>query len=252
MSSFRNAIKSRQKLHKERHQPASRNHLGILEKKKDYKARARDYQKKQNALKVLRKKALNKNPDEFYFHMINSQIEDGVHFEKEKPTEFTEEQLKLMQTQDLSYITIKRSAETKKIERLKATLHVLDSEERPQNKHTFFVDTKHEAKKFDVACHLGTHPALLDRAYNRPKLDTLKKTVLSLDEESLTHIAKEKRKQYEELDQRIQRERELTVLTQKMETKKKLMNSKDKPIKKIKDGTKDSAPIYLWKKERKR
>lgn len=33
-----------------------------------------DYHRKQNTLNALRKKALDKNPDEFYFKMISSQL----------------------------------------------------------------------------------------------------------------------------------------------------------------------------------
>lgn len=253
MSSWKKALKSGQRDHLERHQPEARKHLGLLEKKKDYKLRSRAFHLKQNKLKKLRKKALNKNPDEFCFHMINSEMKDGLHYEKEKPEEHTEAQLKLMQTQDANYVNFKLSTELKKIEKLKNSLAILVGE-GPQNVHTFYVDSKLEAKKFDVANKLKTHPSLLDRPYNRPTLDALKKMNLGkmLDEETLMKTQTHINQQYNELSKRINRAQELLVLSQKLEVKKKLSNTNDPPATLIKEGTKTSAAVYKWKKERKR
>ena len=81
MSSFRNAEKQRSsgREHKERAQLKSRQKLGLLEKHKDYVLRARDYHRKQRRINALKEKAAFRNPDEFYFGMVNAQTEGGIH-----------------------------------------------------------------------------------------------------------------------------------------------------------------------------
>jgi len=70
MSTLRNAVHRRD--HKERAQPLAREKRGLLEKHKDYVLRAKDYNFKQKRLKSLKEKAFFRNPDEFYFKMINT------------------------------------------------------------------------------------------------------------------------------------------------------------------------------------
>lgn len=83
MSSLRNAVQRRN--HKERGQLASRERLGLLEKKKDYTLRAKDFHFKEKRLKALREKAAQRNPDEFYFKMINTKtkVKDRSRIEQE-------------------------------------------------------------------------------------------------------------------------------------------------------------------------
>ncbi|XP_028937287.1 probable U3 small nucleolar RNA-associated protein 11 [Ornithorhynchus anatinus] len=251
-AAFRKAAKSRQREHRERSQPSFRKHLGFLEKKKDYKLRADDYHKKQEQLKALRTKALERNPDEFYYRMTRSQLQDGVHVTKRNEEEVTEEQLKIMRTQDLKYVEMKRVAEAKKIERLKSELHLLDATREHPNKHVFFFDTKKEVKQFDLATHLQTAPELVGRVYNRPTLETLQKEKVkgATSQLQLMRLTKKRKRQYNLLEQRIKREEELFVMAQKIQTRKDLMDKNSRV--KVKKETTKSAAIYKFKSQRKR
>ncbi|XP_062848213.1 probable U3 small nucleolar RNA-associated protein 11 [Trichomycterus rosablanca] len=253
MSSFRKALKSKQRDHKERSQPGSRKHLGLLEKKKDYKLRADDYHRKQKTLNALRKKAMDKNPDEFYYKMINTQLKDGVHVNKPKPEEeMTEEQKKVMRTQDIGYVEMKRVAEAKKIERLKSELHLLDANGKKKNNHVFFVDTKKQVADFDLVTHLNTVPELVDRVYNRPTVDTLinKKILGAVTSRELKSLAKQRKVRYEELSQRIDREKKMFVISQKIQTRKDLQD-KNKKVK-VRKETSSAPAIYKFEARRKR
>uniref|UniRef100_A0A3Q0SQ48 U3 small nucleolar RNA-associated protein 11 n=1 Tax=Amphilophus citrinellus TaxID=61819 RepID=A0A3Q0SQ48_AMPCI len=242
MSSFRKALKSRQRNHHERSQPGFRKHLGLLEKKKDYKLRADDYHKKQNTLAALRKKALEKNPDEFYFKMISSPLQDGVHIIK-KPKEVeqvTEEQKKVMRTQDIKYVEMKRVAEVKSFE----------VTEKFQNVNVFFFFFS--VQSFSLADHLNTAPELVDRVYNRPTLETLETKSIqgAVDPHSVKKLAKQRKHQYKILSQRIDREKKMFVISQKIQTRKDLQD-KCKKVK-VKKETTSSAAIYKFEAKRKR
>lgn len=73
---------------------------------------------------------------------------------------------------------MKRTIESNKIQRLQAELHMIDVANEVKNSHIFFVDDEEKAKTFDTAKHLNTHPALLNRRTNRPKLEDLAKMEL--------------------------------------------------------------------------
>ncbi|XP_031553658.1 probable U3 small nucleolar RNA-associated protein 11 [Actinia tenebrosa] len=251
MSAFTKAKKSFQKNHKERGQLQKRNKLGLLEKHKDYVLRARDYHKKQASLKTLKEKALNRNPDEFYFKMVNQKTKDGVHH-KTTGKKHAAKQLKTMKSQDLSYFNTKRNTEMKKIEKLQANLHLLEDhdDETPPNQHIIFVDNKKEARAFDAAKHFDTLPELVSRTYNRPKLDTLQHEPVCAkeDKKTLKKLAKRRNQCYEELKQRIERKEKMTLMVQKLELQKHLMGKGHK--RKVKEETDEQPAVYRWKKKR--
>ena len=197
MASLRNAMKRR--THKERHQPAKRQkRFGLLEKKKDYVVRARDYRRKQGRLRILKEKAETRNPDEFYFGMVNRRTRngrvDGGTQGSIDAARISSATMKLMRTQDASYIRMKAGVERKKIERLSAGLHFLPeadeddddedggyfddaagSSEQKKPKHTIFVDSKEECDNFDAAEYFDTLPEYVGRTFNRGSLGTKEK-----------------------------------------------------------------------------
>eukprot|EP00539_Tryblionella_compressa_P002255 CAMPEP_0178746632 /NCGR_PEP_ID=MMETSP0744-20121128/7907_1 /TAXON_ID=913974 /ORGANISM="Nitzschia punctata, Strain CCMP561" /LENGTH=283 /DNA_ID=CAMNT_0020399845 /DNA_START=65 /DNA_END=916 /DNA_ORIENTATION=+ len=176
MSSLRNAVK--RIAHKERSQPVDRQHLGILEKKKDYKKRAVDYHRKEKRIKAMREKAAMRNPDEFYFGMHNSKVKDGKHRSNDDYRNLAPDVVRVMKDQDLSYVRMQKQKDMKKVDRLQASLHLLDSEAetvKAKRKHTVFVESKNEAEDFDVAEHFDTIPEFAERTFNRMRKSEIEK-----------------------------------------------------------------------------
>ncbi|KAL5036914.1 hypothetical protein RTP6_004427 [Batrachochytrium dendrobatidis] len=204
MSSIRKAAPRR--THRERAQPSARSNLGLLEKHKDYVKRAKDFHKKEKALKILKEKATFRNPDEFYFGMVNAKTNKGVHTLQRTET-FDHELKSLMKTQDQNYINYQRSINLKKIKRLQEDIHFVeedkeesdkeDSEDNEKNSmsdfdepepvqptkklrksgpsHTIFVDDKAQAKSFDSVSYFETVPELVNKPFNRLRKSTLEK-----------------------------------------------------------------------------
>jgi U3 small nucleolar RNA-associated protein 11 len=258
MSSWRAATKNLRRTHQERGQPEGRQHLGLLEKKKDYRLRAEDYRKKQGVLKKLRLKAALRNPDEFNFGMINSTTKDGVHRLAQPTKKYTAKQFKQMANEDLSYLVSKRQTELKKVERLQSSLHCLDAP--AVNTHTIFVDSESELKNFSPENYFNTAPELINRTYNRPKRNQLRseRDLVSLDAQAQTvpkiksRILKDKKRRYVELDERMQRAEGLAREIEKVELKKKLMTSKGARVRTVKvdKDTGKEIVVYKWKKIR--
>ncbi|KAI7854423.1 small-subunit processome [Circinella umbellata] len=267
-SSVRNATHRR--THKERGQLTGRERLGLLEKKKDYLLRAKDYHFKQKRLKALKEKALARNPDEFYFKMINSKTKGGVHIQQRNEV-LPPEMIQLMKSQDKNYIKLQRDISKKKMEKLRDSQHFLDeqliddedmlnvydgeddNEEEDimpkKNNHIVFVDSKEQAKSFDPVKHLDTLPELVNRKFNRPSISTLKKSEIIAPENaaSLKALRKEREANYKEFVSRAQREADLKRVERELEIQRALQGKGDK--KKV--GTdKHGLAVYKWKSRR--
>ncbi|KAI9489694.1 small-subunit processome [Zychaea mexicana] len=265
-SSMRNAVHRRN--HRERGQLAGRERLGLLEKKKDYLLRAKDFHSKQRRLKALREKALARNPDEFYFKMINSQTKGGVHIQKRNEA-LPHEMVQLMKSQDKNYIKMQRDISKKKMEKLRDSLHFLDEqlddedmlnvyeedeeeEETPmpqKNNHVVFVDSAEQAKSFDPAKHLDTLPELVNRKFNRPRVETLRNNEIIAPENaaSLKALRKEREAKYKEFTSRASREADLQQVERELEIQRAMQAKGDK--KKV-GVDKNGLAVYKWKARR--
>eukprot|EP00628_Pelagophyceae_sp_CCMP2097_P013465 CAMPEP_0206811238 /NCGR_PEP_ID=MMETSP0975-20121206/7158_1 /ASSEMBLY_ACC=CAM_ASM_000399 /TAXON_ID=483370 /ORGANISM="non described non described, Strain CCMP2097" /LENGTH=210 /DNA_ID=CAMNT_0054353361 /DNA_START=18 /DNA_END=646 /DNA_ORIENTATION=+ len=133
MSALRNAVKRR--THKERAQPAARRGLGLLEKKQDYKERSVNFHKKQDALKTLRKKAAERNPDEFY-HKMTKSVADQPEARLEATMKHAD--IVKLKSQDYKLVSMRKAVADQKVEKLRASLHATEASTR-SNEKTYFV-----------------------------------------------------------------------------------------------------------------
>lgn len=259
------------KQHRERAQPLERRKLGMLEKKKDYKLRSQDFHAKEAQLKLLRKKAQERNPDEYYHEMSHSRREDDgsgvlVYDQKKGPAAsangLTADAVKLLKTQDSSYVQTHLSHEQNNIKRLENDL-IFGS----VGNHTIFVDSEKQADEFKPEEYFDTDKKLLNRRENRLRRRQLERQggiVIGTDSASgiavadsksttldATHqkdLNKKRLAKYQELEQRMEREAQLLKVKKEMDLQRELL--KKGARRKVTD--KDGYSRYVWSNERKR
>lgn len=260
MSAFKNVIK--RKIHKERSQPYERQKLGLLEKKKDYRLRAKDYHRKEDTVNKLKEKASLKNPDEFYFKMNSSKTVNGIHT-LERNNEKDDETLRKWKEQDVQWLNMKHTQINKRVEQLRSTLHNLsgsikrtraesdsDDEREDQvfseklggtcNKRVIFADDEEEVK------------------VQAKKVKKQKKDVFDTyhtQERANRKLEKQKDKRYRELQGLVAAQAKMVHLKKTLQTQKNLMGKgpRKKIVTEDRFGDEIKAKtVYKWKQVRKR
>lgn len=235
------------KQHRERSQLNSRAKYGFLEKHKDYVKRAQDHHRKENTLKILRGKAKDRNPDEYY-HAMSSRKTDpqGLLVQSRGIDEsLSMDQVKLLKTQDSNYVRTMRQMELKQMDKRKRDLLFQSS-----GKHTVFVDDREELETFDPVEHFNTTPEMLNRRENRLTKDQLSRDDL-VDSSKLMpkeSLDKKKLKKYKLLKDHLMRQAQLKQVQNRMDMQRELMKKGSK--KKTVDARGNVA--FKWKKQRKR
>lgn len=245
MSSFsKNLIPRR--IHKERSQPEHRviKH-GLLEKKQDYKLRARNRNHKKLRIKILREKASFRNPDEFYFGMLRSATDRGrVRMTpnlKEKDAvpiaQRDREQRLLAETQDKGYVAHKHALEEGRLGKMRERLHFVGNISQAQRRHILYVDDDEEEERV-----LKERQAIGEGRGVSPKLNTR-------GERSLRKM---RNKSYAKLERRTERRDKLKTVLQDLNTEKALLSKGRRFLERRADPTTGAPAVYRWQQERKR
>lgn len=150
---FNKAHKMAQRLHRERRQPEHRRKMGYLEKKQDYKKRALDHHTKAERIKKLKAKALQRNPNEFHFHMINSRVVDGVHYDIRKPME-PEIRQKLIKKEELLKRYNDQVLLRRKLRRKFETAAKIDDEDNSEEEDHLVSGTSGQSNRRKVPKHI--------------------------------------------------------------------------------------------------
>jgi len=132
---------------------------GLLEKHKDYSARARDFGVKKAKLKALKQKVAEKNPDEFYHGMLSSagpssrgKNRTGTVNGDRGNQVLSTEAVRLFKTQDLGYVRTARNVVAKEVEELEEK--VLGR--RREGKKVVYVDGENEQMEMLIDSDSGS------------------------------------------------------------------------------------------------
>lgn len=235
---------------------AARRKFGLLEKKKDYLERAKNFHKKEATIRTLRRKAEERNPDEFYFAMERARTKGGVHVvPTAQANKYSQEQLRLMKTQDVGYLNLKSQAERKKVERLQSSLHLLGAAPPGGRRHVVFVDNEAAAAQFDPAAHFDTPGELLDRSFNRPRSAQLGDAAAAgggaVSEAAARRAERRRAGAYKELLQRSERQAALGGAAQRMAYDAAVAGpGRKRKLRPEEAG--GQTGVFKWKNERKR
>ena len=159
---------------------------------------------------------------------------------------------RLIASRDLAYVSGKLQKERKQIAKLQKNLHFLDDTVEKVNKHTIFVDDEDELNNFSAAKHFETTEELAQRAYNRPRKETLRKMDVTgaISGKAMRKMRKKREAAYRELGDRLDREEKIATVAEHLQVRKNLEGKGRR--KKVKDAEGNLPAVYMWKAERKR
>eukprot|EP00756_Hemistasia_phaeocysticola_P066865 Hpha_TRINITY_DN9551_c0_g1::TRINITY_DN9551_c0_g1_i1::g.115013::m.115013/K14769/UTP11; U3 small nucleolar RNA-associated protein 11 len=241
-TALKNAFRGRE--HKERSQLKSRKHLGLLQKKKDYKDRAKSFKKKRARLRSMREEARTRNPDEFHTGMINTVTDEhGRHLKTEAPKKKPQQQRE--NAGNLRYLRHKSNVDGGVIKQLRSDITM--SAAAPANNHTIFVDDEQDAEDFDAAEFFDTLPELVARPATRARRSKLASVDVTPPDANTVQLAAAK---YHELSERVRRKSKIDSLVGEVQLRQNLLGKGRRQKVRGSEGT--VTKQFKWTYERKR
>jgi U3 small nucleolar RNA-associated protein 11 len=164
----------------------------------DYKERSKAFHSKEDRIKALQRKAAGRNPDEFYFAMVKAKTNEVFLFRDcsncfssdaltlisliairqkgvqviDNEKKYTAAAMSKMKLEDQNYLQLKAVEESHQIQKLQANLQI-NQANKGSSKHTLFLDSQDQVKKFNAVEHFDTVPELVTRPHNRTRKETL-------------------------------------------------------------------------------
>ncbi|KAF3934206.1 hypothetical protein ABW20_dc0107648 [Dactylellina cionopaga] len=236
---MRNAVQRRN--HRERSQLSSRLRYGHLEKHRDYALRAADYNSKKKRLKILKTKAAERNPDEFYFGMVNAKTRDGGVFVKERGGNtgaMGMEVVRGLKMQDKGYLRVMGDVERRKREKLEEELVFVDVDgtgngvgmgtKKVFDENGEVIKPVKEKRKKRIAMDNDE-----EMNWEDDEEEEEEKVKLSQEESKVT---KARMTKYKELEARMKREAELRVLERELDAQRLFMGKSSPRMGLTKEG----------------
>jgi U3 small nucleolar RNA-associated protein 11 len=194
--------------------------------------------------------------------MEHARTRRGVHVAPTaEANKYSQEQLRLMKTQDAGYLNLKAQAEANKAARLRESLHLIGAPAAGRQ-HVVFVDDDAAAAAFDPAQHFDTPAELLGRAYNRPRRAQLAESAALVGgggrgaaEGAGGKAERRRAAAYTELLRRQERSEALGGAAQRVGYEKAVMgNGRKRKVAAAGGGAGggSAAATYRWKNERKK
>ena len=232
--------------HGERGQTSIRKKFGMLEKKRDYILRAKNFKKKRERLRAMRLAVATRNPDEFNTAMINTETDEfGRHMKVIAPKKGPQQ--KRENEANSRYLRYKAAVDGGAVKQMKSSLSFMGLPST--NKHTVFVDDLEQVENFDASEYFDTPSDLLNNTSNRPRTAILKTVdIAEPDMETDKHTAR----QYLALSERLRRKSKLDQLVTVIDDKQKLLKKGKRALVHTNPNDENSKKVYKWFYDRKK